>query len=106
MPSSPQPLETVPWPVVLLCASWLLTVVIVAVLVHAIAKAAINKTDARDLPTVLTTIVQLVSGVTRSIGPLPPPGIATTSSVPRRNRRGGKASAKRRRLHDQAEHKG
>jgi hypothetical protein len=60
-------LTSVPWPVFVL-AAWLLTILVIATMVYGIAKAAINKTDARDLPAVLTALTGLVKGVTRSVG--------------------------------------
>jgi hypothetical protein len=66
MTPSSSSLDSLPWPVLLLGA-WLATVMVVAVLAYGIAKAAINKTDARDLPAVLTALTQVVGGIT---GPL------------------------------------
>ncbi|MEV6867462.1 hypothetical protein AB0M44_41535 [Streptosporangium subroseum] len=72
-------LDVLPWPV-LLVGTWLATVVVIALLAYAIAKAAINKTDARDLPTVLTALTQLLGGLTRPINralATPPSGISS-----------------------------
>ncbi|MDP9848145.1 hypothetical protein [Streptosporangium lutulentum] len=59
-------LTALPWPV-LLIGAWLATIAVIALLVYAIAKAAINKTDARDLPTVLPVLAQLLGGLARPL---------------------------------------
>jgi hypothetical protein len=68
-PASPY---VVSWQALLICA-WLGTVLVVAILVLAIVKAVINKTDARDVPRVLDALGPLLGGVVKPLvrGPFP-----------------------------------
>jgi hypothetical protein len=67
-PSSPH-WPSVPLP--LLLVTWMVTVVIVSTLVYAIAKAAINKADARDLPQVIAALAPLLAGLANSLTRVP-----------------------------------
>ncbi|WP_242911502.1 hypothetical protein [Actinomadura terrae] len=71
---SPHPLllDAVPWAVLLVIA-WPLTAVITYVLRCRIARAAINKSDARDLPQVLTALGPLLSDTSTSVPSWPAP---------------------------------
>ncbi|GAA3120156.1 hypothetical protein GCM10010466_08750 [Planomonospora alba] len=59
-------ITSLPWPVFLL-AAWFGTVLVISYVVCAIAKAAINKADARDLPNVLTALAQVLRGIVRPL---------------------------------------
>jgi hypothetical protein len=60
------PLASLPWPVILACAC-LTTVLVVAFLLYAIARAAINKADSHDLPKVLAELGQMIRGIIRPL---------------------------------------
>ncbi|GII81929.1 hypothetical protein Sru01_69110 [Sphaerisporangium rufum] len=63
MPVLPSSLASVPWPVWLI-AAWLMSLAVICLTLYAIVKTAINKTDARDLPAVLSASAELVKSVT------------------------------------------
>lgn len=67
MPEASANIESVPWPL-LAIGAWITTVVILAALVYGITKAAINKSNAENLPQVLTAVTQLLNGVTSVFG--------------------------------------
>ncbi|MFC5185048.1 hypothetical protein [Actinomadura harenae] len=71
---SPHPfqLDAAPW-LVLLVIAWPLTVVITCVLRCRIARAAINKSDVRDLPQVLTALGPLLRDTFTPVPGLPAP---------------------------------
>jgi hypothetical protein len=72
-------LDSVPWPMLMLGA-WVATVFIVAWLIRAIAKAAINKANAQDLAQVLAALAPMLGGLARAmVG-----GLARTLTVGRR----------------------
>ncbi|MER5624277.1 hypothetical protein ABT061_24900 [Streptosporangium sp. NPDC002544] len=66
MPPSPSPLVSLPWPV-LVVGTFLATILVIALLLYAIARAAINKADARDLPNVLAEIGQMIRSIIRPL---------------------------------------
>lgn len=66
MPPSPSPLASLPWPV-LVIGAFLATVLVIALLLYAIARAAINKADTRDLPNVLAEIAQMIRSIIRPL---------------------------------------
>lgn len=66
MPPNSAPLASLPWPVLVLGAL-LATILVVALLLYAVARAAINKADARDLPNVLAEIGQMIRSIIRPL---------------------------------------
>ncbi|MBG0819056.1 hypothetical protein [Planomonospora sp. ID82291] len=66
MSPNPSPLVSTPWPI-LLVGAFLFIVLVVAFLLYAIAKAAINKADAQDLPHVLAEIAQMIRSTARPL---------------------------------------
>lgn len=72
MPPMPLSLTAAPWPVLMLGA-WIMTVVVMAVLLYGIVKAAINKADARDLSSVLIAVAELAKVVVRPFARSSPP---------------------------------
>jgi hypothetical protein len=70
MPLNSSHLTSVPWPV-LLIGAWLIAIMTSALLFHAIAKAAINKTDASNLPQVLAALAPLLGGMMRLLTRIP-----------------------------------
>ncbi|RSN48286.1 hypothetical protein [Actinomadura sp. WAC 06369] len=81
MPLLTSELASLPWPV-LLVGTWLFTVVVIAAVIYRIAKAAINKTDARDLPNVLIALAPLLTGTARSLTRLPGPAVTQLPTDP------------------------
>lgn len=71
-----------PW-LVLLLATWLLTVVAVAAVMYLIAKAAIDKTDPRDLPAVLSALAPVLHSTARLVKRTPePPTVGGITPLP------------------------
>jgi hypothetical protein len=52
---------------VFVVGTWVLTVLIIAWLIRGIARAAINKADAKDLPQVLATLAPMLGGLVRTV---------------------------------------
>jgi hypothetical protein len=74
-------LAAVPWPV-LVVGAWVITVMVVAALIYAISKAAINKSDAASLPQVLAALTPFLGGMSAVFTrQLRPPAEATPISL-------------------------
>jgi len=66
MPPTSPPLDSVPWPVLMLGA-WVTTVFIVAWLIRGIARAAINKANSQDLAQVLAALAPMLGALARTL---------------------------------------
>ena len=81
MPQVSPNLASAPWPL-LVIGAWIITVMVVAALIYAISKAAINKSDAADLPQVLTALAPLLGGMAAVFtGPPHQPSAATPIGI-------------------------
>lgn len=79
---SPSSVEAVP-ALVLVLIAWAAVTALVAFLLYRLAKAAINKTDARDVPRVLSAFAELVKCFTGTRGQgltIPPQGVLGLSA--------------------------
>lgn len=84
MPPRSSAVQAIPWPV-LIAGAWLATVLVIAVLLYSIAKAAINKTEARDIPRLAPGLMQVLANLTRPLtrtygSQADPPMVATQDS--------------------------